>query len=82
MWGHSKRNWFMGIRTPWTLESDKIWEKTHKLGSKLFKASAVIILVSVLLPEYMIFVFLGSLLVAAFVPVIYSYFAYQKEKRK
>lgn len=34
---HTKRNWFVGIRTPWTLSSDAVWEKTHKLGGKLFK---------------------------------------------
>ncbi|MBU2634467.1 MAG: DUF1648 domain-containing protein, partial [Nanoarchaeota archaeon] len=27
---NSKRNWFIGIRTPWTLSNDKVWEKTHK----------------------------------------------------
>ena len=34
---YTKRNWFVGIRTPWTLSSDVVWEKTHKLGGKLFK---------------------------------------------
>ncbi|MEM1515464.1 MAG: SdpI family protein [Candidatus Bathyarchaeia archaeon] len=35
----SKRNWFIGIRTPWTLSSDRVWEKTHRLGGKLFKTA-------------------------------------------
>ena len=35
---NAKRNWFVGIRTPWTLSSDIVWEKTHKIGGKLFKA--------------------------------------------
>ncbi|MCD6528067.1 SdpI family protein [bacterium] len=32
----AKRNWFIGIRTPWTLSSDEVWDKTHQLGGRLF----------------------------------------------
>lgn len=31
-----KPNWFFGIRTPWTINDEEIWAKTHKLGSKMF----------------------------------------------
>jgi len=41
---HSRRNWFVGIRTPWTLSSDVVWEKTHKRGGLVFKACAVLVL--------------------------------------
>jgi uncharacterized membrane protein len=34
---HAERNWFVGIRTPWTLSSDEVWERTHRLGGRLFK---------------------------------------------
>jgi len=47
----SKRNWFMGIRTPWTLSNDVVWHKTHQLGGKLFKLSALIVLVSIFVPS-------------------------------
>lgn len=36
-----KKNWFIGIRTPRTLSSDRVWEKTHKVGAKLFKLAGV-----------------------------------------
>jgi len=39
---HTKRNWFIGIRTPWTLSNDKVWDKTHKLGSQLFLISGIL----------------------------------------
>lgn len=42
---HADRNWFVGIRTPWTLSSDEVWERTHHLGSRLFKLTAIISLV-------------------------------------
>jgi uncharacterized membrane protein len=38
----AKRNFFIGIRTPWTLSSDSVWDKTHQLGSKLFMLSGVV----------------------------------------
>ena len=41
----AKRNWFIGIRTPWTLSSDKVWDETHRLGSVLFMASGVLALI-------------------------------------
>lgn len=44
----SRRNWFIGIRTPWTLSSDTVWEKTHDLGGKLFKCYAAFILIALL----------------------------------
>jgi uncharacterized membrane protein len=41
----AKRNFFIGIRTPWTLSSDMVWDKTHQLGSVLFMASGVLSIV-------------------------------------
>jgi len=50
--GSSKRNWFVGIRTPSTLSNDKVWEETNHLGAILFKASGVLALGAVLLGSY------------------------------
>lgn len=36
---HARPDWFVGIRTPWTLSSETVWVKTHKLGARLFKAA-------------------------------------------
>jgi uncharacterized membrane protein len=41
----AKRNFFIGIRTPWTLSSDSVWAKTHQLGSVLFMASGVLVII-------------------------------------
>ena len=38
----TKSNFFVGIRTPWTISDETVWEKTHKVGGKLFKASGII----------------------------------------
>ena len=77
---NSKRNWFIGIRTPWTLSNDKVWEKTHKLGSKLFKISAIIILIGTFFEKYFILFIIAPVLFTTVSSIIYSYFEYKKLK--
>lgn len=76
---HAKRNWFIGIRTPWTLSSDKVWKKTHILGSMMFRIAGVLTIASVFFQSYAIWIVLGSALIAGLYPVVYSYFEYQKK---
>ena len=79
---NAKRNWFVGIRTPWTLSSDAVWQKTHQLGSKLFKLAALIILVGLIFEDYLFyFVLVPILLFTAYI-IVYSYLEYQKEEKK
>ena len=79
--GRAKRNWFIGIRTPWTLSSERVWEKTHALGGKLFRIAAVVTLLGVLLPGLAIFFILAPVLTASVYLVVYSYFEYMQEER-
>lgn len=74
----AKRNWFVGIRTPWTLSSDKVWNATHKLGSQLFKVSAVLTLVGLFFGEYGFWFFIAPLVATAIITTAYSYFAYAR----
>jgi len=78
----AKRNFFIGIRTPWTLSSDTVWDKTHQLGAILFMASGVLAFIGGILGGMMAFWFLfvpliGSTLFLLF----YSYVLYQREIR-
>ena len=76
---NAKRNWFVGIRTPWTMSSDRVWDRTHKIGGKMFKISGVIACIGVFLPDYaLLFVIIPVVLVAVYT-VIYSYLEFQKE---
>lgn len=75
-----KRNWFIGIRTPWTLSSDKVWDQTHKVGSVVFKIIGAFALFGALFPRYAIAFMLVPALVGAIGIVIYSYGVFQKEK--
>jgi uncharacterized membrane protein len=77
----TRRNWFIGIRTPWTLSSDEVWDKTHRMGGKLFKIAGVIAMVGIFFQSYAVFfVLIPALLVAAYT-VVYSYLEYRKEMK-
>lgn len=75
---NAKRNWFIGIRTPWTLSSDRVWEKTHRIGGRLFKAAGVIAFLGVFLPAYGFFLVIIPVILAAIYPTVYSYFIHRK----
>jgi len=77
-----KENWFIGIRTPWTLSSPAVWEKTHKVGGRLFMLFGVIIIIAPYITfPYGIILFAAGALMAVLGSVLYSYFAFQKEKK-
>jgi uncharacterized membrane protein len=78
----AKRNFFIGIRTPWTLSSDSVWDKTHQLGSVLFMLSGVCALLGswfggMAAFAWMFVPLIGSTLFL----VIYSYVLYRAETR-
>ncbi len=77
----AKRNWFIGIRTPWTLSSDTVWDKTHRIGGRLFKAAGVVSLFGVFFPDQAILLMVVTVLLVAAFTIVYSYFEYQKEIR-
>ncbi len=76
---NAKRNWFIGIKTPWTLSSDKVWDKTHQLGGKLFKISGIIAFLGIIFPSYAILLVLAPVLLFTVYTVLYSYLEYRKE---
>lgn len=78
----AKRNWFIGIRTPWTLSSDFVWDKTHQLGSVLFIASGVLAFAgSFFGGATAVWLTLAPVLGSALFLVIYSYVLYQRETK-
>ncbi|MBU1036550.1 SdpI family protein [Patescibacteria group bacterium] len=80
--GKIKSNWFLGIRTPWTLSSETVWNKTHRLGGKLFMLMGILLIITPLLPYHNIFfVLIIPVLIISLIPVVYSYLLYRKEKK-
>lgn len=79
----AKRNYFIGIRTPWTLSSDEVWERTHKLGGRLFITAGIITtILAAFLSEIAIWVMLGMVLAAAIISVVYSYAIFRRLEKE
>lgn len=76
-----RANWFVGIRTPWTLSSDAVWRVTHRLGGWVFVLAGLIVAATALLPKSSrAWVIVATVVVAAVVPVAYSYMAWRRER--
>lgn len=78
----AKRNWFIGIRTPWTLSSDTVWEKTHQLGSVLFMLIGVLVVIGGFIggETAFWFIMIPTFSAAVFL-IVYSFVLYQRETR-
>ena len=81
MIGKAKRNYFIGIRTPWTLSSDKVWDETHRIGGKLFIASGALALLGAFFPDYAFWFIMVPVLGTALFTVVYSYVLFQREPK-
>jgi len=78
----AKRNFFIGIRTPWTLSSDRVWEETHRLGAVLFMISGALAFIGGLFGGttafWLMFIpIMGSTLFL----LVYSYVLYRRETK-
>ncbi len=76
---HAKPNWFIGIRTPWTMSNEKVWNKTHALGAKLFKAGGIAVLLGLVFPQVAIPLVLAVAIAGGLGSVVYSYVEYNKK---
>jgi uncharacterized membrane protein len=78
---HAKRNWFIGIRTPWTLSSDEIWYRTHRLGGILFKVAGAVAFLGVFFGRRAVWFILIPILLAVVGATAYSYVEYRRLKK-
>lgn len=76
-----KSNFLMGIRTPWTLSSDDNWTKTHRLGGITFILAGILFMTTSWLPTSFAFsVPIIGVVLAALIPIGYSYWLYTQSK--
>lgn len=74
------QNYFLGIKTPWTLADEYVWKKTHKIGGYAFVIEGLIILLYGLFDlPYGVFVIVGTLLIEVAFTFIYSYVIYKNK---
>lgn len=78
-----RANYFIGIRTPWTLESDEVWKETHKLGGKLWFIGGITIVISSLILDKKsnLILFLSITVIISLIPIVYSYIIYRNRRK-
>jgi uncharacterized membrane protein len=77
----ARPNWLFGIRTPWTLTSDRVWERTHRLGGYLFVGGGVVVMLLAFAPPAIVPpIMIATITIAAGVPLVFSYVAWKQER--
>ena len=80
--GKSRSMYLVGIRTPWTLASEEVWIRTHRLGGRLMAGGGLLMFATALIGvpgEVMGGVILGVIVFAALVPIVYSWLLWRRE---
>lgn len=78
--GKIRPNWFAGIRTPWTLDSNRSWTKTHRLGGWLFVLLGLgLILAGISGSAWAILAALACLICVTVLLLVYSYLVWRND---
>jgi len=75
---HIKRNYFIGVRTPWTLADDRVWKKTHEFSAKAFKTFAVLSVLTLLFQPHTFKIYIALIILLILAVFLYSYLVYRK----
>lgn len=74
-------NWFVGIRTPWTLSSNTVWRKTHRTGGWLMVIGGIALATGAILPRSALLpLLIGTIVVVAVIPIVQSYVLWKREQ--
>ena len=79
--GKLQRNFYIGIRTPWTIANERVWYATHRFGAKTFVVGGLLALVLALVGTTFWIPF-GTIMAAALIPVVYSLVYYKRLERR
>ncbi|HVB73592.1 MAG TPA: SdpI family protein [Ktedonobacteraceae bacterium] len=76
--GKLRRNFWAGIRTPWTIASDVVWERTHRLGGWLFVLVGLLGIISAFIPPLRVWGLFVPIIAVVVILYVYSYIIYQR----
>lgn len=79
-----KQNYFIGIKTPWTLENEEVWKMTHKFAGKLWVVGGFLISIFcwIIPNEFVLYLLLSVVAIIVIVPIAYSYIKFKELKKK
>ncbi len=75
----AEQNWFVGIRTPWTLSSEAVWDEVHRQAAPLFQVAGVVALVGLAFPGLQMVLLVGPVAAIAVYTTVLSYWLYRQE---
>ena len=76
--GRLKHNYFIGIKTPWTLANEEVWKRTHRLSAYLWSCFGLVGAIMAILKTNPVVIFLTILIIPTMVPLVYSYAIFKK----
>ena len=80
--GQIEPNYMLGIKTPWTMADEKVWEKTHRIGGFAFIFIGFIFIAAGIIDQpYMFTIAIISIIAVIFYLFIYSYLEFKKMKK-
>lgn len=79
--GKIKHNFFVGIKTPWTISNEIVWNKTHRFAGWLWVLGGLVFFIQAFILKYIAATFIAVLLVIVLIPMIYSYFLFKQTNR-
>jgi uncharacterized membrane protein len=82
--GKSRRMYLVGFRTPWTLASEEVWIKTHRLAGKLMVAGGAAMTVAAIVgagDAVLFSLLIATVLIGVLVPLVYSYLLWRREQK-
>lgn len=76
--GRVRPNFFVGIKTPWTLSSEEVWRDTHRFAGITWVISGILTMITIFINPILAF---GITIISAFLPIVYSYIVFKKKLR-
>jgi len=77
--GRLKHNYFAGIKTPWTLANEEVWQRTHKMAGPIWIVGGILMMAVGFVPaQFKLGLFIIIMLILALVPMVYSYVIFKK----
>lgn len=76
--GKFKKNFFIGVRTPWTLASDEVWLRTNRLGGRLMVIGGLLLIAASSFPSWAVPALIVVVIAISLVPIVYSYVLYRR----